>query len=104
MLVDQAQVIVTAVQALPSDLDTQIAADAQATLVGYAEHHDTRELRTLGNRILEVVAPEVGEAHEAKSSNARSGRRRRLRRSGSSRTSTGSVTAGSPSPPCTGRC
>ncbi len=34
-------------------------------LVGYAVHHDARELRILGNRILEVIAPEVGEAHEA---------------------------------------
>ena len=29
-------------------------------------HHDARELRILGKRILEVVAPEVGEAHEAR--------------------------------------
>ena len=50
----------------PPTSTTQVAADAQATLVGYAEHHDARELRILGNRILEVVAPEVGEAHEAK--------------------------------------
>ena len=65
LLVDQAQVIVAAVEALPADLDDRVAADAQASLVGYAVHHDARELRVLGNRILEVVAPEVGEAHEA---------------------------------------
>ncbi len=105
LLVDQAQVIVAAVQALPADLDpTGSAADAQATLVGYAVHHDARELRILGNRILEVIAPEVGEAHEAKLLERRSGRRRRPRRSGWSRTGTGSATAGSRSPPCTGRC
>ena len=34
--------------------------------MGYAEHHDARELRILGRRILEAVAPEVGEAHEAR--------------------------------------
>ena len=46
-------------------------------LVGYAVHHDARELRILGNRILEVIAPEVGEAHEAQPpSNVRSERRR----------------------------
>ena len=39
-------------------------------LVGYAVHHDARELRILGNRILEVIAPEVGEAHEAQQSAA----------------------------------
>ena len=66
LLVDQAQVIVAAVEALPADLDDRIRVDAQASLVGYAVHHDARELRILGNRILEVVAPEVGEAHEAK--------------------------------------
>ena len=66
MLVDQAEVIVTAVQALPTDLDPQVAAEAQATLVGYAADYDARDLRILGRRILQVVAPEVGEAHEAK--------------------------------------
>ena len=66
LLVDQAQVIVAAVEALPADLDDRIRVDAQVSLVGYAVHHDARELRILGNRILEVVAPEVGEAHEAK--------------------------------------
>ncbi len=65
LLVDQAEVIVTAVQALPNDLEPQVAADAQATLVGYAADFDARELRMLGKRILKVVAPEVGEAHEA---------------------------------------
>ena len=105
LLVDQAQVIVAAVEALPADLDPQVAVDAQVTLVGYAVHHDARELRILGNRILEVVAPEVGEAHEAqRPRGARSGRRRRLHRSGWSRTGTGGATAGSRSPPCTARC
>ena len=66
LLVDQAQVIIAAVQALPTDLDAQIKANAEATLVRYAEHHDAQQLRILGNRILEVVAPEVGEAHEAR--------------------------------------
>ena len=65
LLVDQAQVIVTAVEALPADLDPQVTADAVATLVGYAADHDAKALRILGRRILEVVAPEVGQAHEA---------------------------------------
>ena len=63
--------IVAAVEALPADLDDGSRADAQASLVGYAVHHDARELRILGNRILEVIAPEVGEAHEAKQSRTR---------------------------------
>ena len=53
-------------EALPADLDPEVVADAQARLVGYAVDHDATALRILGNRILEVVAPEVGEAHEAR--------------------------------------
>ncbi len=33
---------------------------------GYAADHDAKSLRILGKRILEVVAPDIGEAHEAK--------------------------------------
>ena len=66
LLVDQAEVIIAAVQALPDDVGPDLAARAQATLLGYAAVHDAKALRVLGKRILEVVAPEVGEAHEAK--------------------------------------
>ena len=57
--------IIGAVQALPDHIDPEIVVDALATLVGYAEDHDAKALRILGRRILDVVAPEVGEAHEA---------------------------------------
>ena len=66
LLVDQAQVIIAAVDALPDDLDPDIRSQAQVTLLGYAAEHDAKALRILGKRILDVVAPEVGEAHEAK--------------------------------------
>ena len=66
LLVDQAQVIITAVEALPEHIDPAIKDDALATLIGYAVHHDAKALRILGRRILDVVAPEVGEAHEAR--------------------------------------
>jgi hypothetical protein len=66
LLVDQAEVIIAAIDALPDDLDPNIRADAQGRLIGYAAVHDAKALRILGKRILEVVAPEVGEAHEAK--------------------------------------
>ena len=46
LLVDQAQVIVTAVDALPADLDLAVVAEAQATLVGYA---DTTTPRSCGS-------------------------------------------------------
>ena len=66
LLVDQAEVIIKAIDALPDDLDPEIVKDAQSTLLDYAAEHDAKALRILGKRILEVVAPEVGEAHEAK--------------------------------------
>ncbi|WP_408898304.1 DUF222 domain-containing protein [Nocardioides sp. R1-1] len=62
----QARVIVTAVEELPVELGAELAAEAERTLVGYAEHHTPRELRRLGRRILEVVAPEVAEAEEGR--------------------------------------
>jgi hypothetical protein len=66
LLVDQAEVIISAVDALPDDLDPEIRSQAQTTLIGYAAEHDAKALRILGRRILDVVAPEIGEAHEAK--------------------------------------
>jgi hypothetical protein len=66
LLGDQAQVVIDAVDALPDDVDAGIKDDAVATLVGYAEQHDAKGLRVFGRRILDVVAPEVGEAHEAR--------------------------------------
>ena len=62
---DQAAVIVDAIDALPEDLvDPEVAAAARARLVVEARSHDAKALRILGRRILEVVAPDVGEAHE----------------------------------------
>jgi hypothetical protein len=66
LLVDQAEVIIAAVDALPADLvNDDTRREAQATLLGYAAEHDAKGLRILGRRILEVVAPEVGDAWEA---------------------------------------
>jgi hypothetical protein len=66
LLVDQAHVIITAVEALPDDLDPSIRQKAVATLVGYAAEFDAKDLRVMGKRILDTVAPEIGEAHEAR--------------------------------------
>jgi hypothetical protein len=64
--VDQARKIVEAVDALPAErVDDEIRAKAETLLVGLAREHDARDLTQLGKRILDVVAPEVGEAHEA---------------------------------------
>jgi hypothetical protein len=66
LLLDQAKVIVEAVDALPDDIDVAVRAQARDHLLTEAAHHDAKALRILGRRILDVVAPEVGEAHEAK--------------------------------------
>jgi hypothetical protein len=62
----QARVIVRALDELPADrLSEEILARAEAHLVGEAAHFGPRELRVIGRRILDVVAPEIGEQHEA---------------------------------------
>ncbi|MGI8645269.1 MAG: HNH endonuclease signature motif containing protein, partial [Nocardioides sp.] len=67
VLTDQAAVITDALDALPADLvDADVAARAEAYLLAEARHHDAKALRVLGRRILDVVAPQVGEAHEAR--------------------------------------
>ena len=72
---DQAAVIVNAVEAIPMEPNALPAhADAPAVLKTRAVHHlldlaqdhDAQQLKLLGRRILDVVAPEVGEAAEAK--------------------------------------
>jgi hypothetical protein len=65
----QARVLLTAVAELPDDLEPSLKADAEVHLVGLADldgelRLDPRALRVAGRKILEVVAPEVAEAHE----------------------------------------
>jgi hypothetical protein len=62
---EQAQVIIHAVKALPEDLDPDLVIRAEQHLVAAAAEHDARTLRVLGRRLLEVVAPELADAHEA---------------------------------------
>lgn len=65
VMVEQARVIVAAIDALPEDLvDAELRQRAEKDLVALAEHHDARELRVLGRRILEVLAPEIAEEVE----------------------------------------
>ncbi len=63
--VDQAQVIVRAVTALPDDLGADLVIKAEQHLVAAAAEHDARTLTILGRRLLEVVAPDLADAHEA---------------------------------------
>ena len=104
VLADQASVIVSAVEALPDDLPAALRAEAVATLVGHAVGFDAKALRVLGRGILAVVAPEVGEAHEARllaaeERESESAASFRMVEDGTAR-----CTAGSPSPRWRGRC
>ncbi|WP_205474440.1 HNH endonuclease signature motif containing protein [Nocardioides sp. SYSU D00038] len=66
LLLEQAEVIARAIAKLPDDLDPRIREQAQTKLVELAQHHDAKDLVVFGNRILDIVCPEVGEAAEAK--------------------------------------
>ena len=61
----QAVVITRALDELPESLGAEVVAEAEAHLVAQATFFTPRELRLLGRRVLEVVAPEVAEQHEA---------------------------------------
>lgn len=63
---DQAHVIAGALDALPDHVDREILLAAEAQLIQDAAHFGPRELRVLGRRILDIVAPEVAEEHERK--------------------------------------
>ncbi|MDZ5620809.1 HNH endonuclease signature motif containing protein [Nocardioides bizhenqiangii] len=62
----QAQVVVHALEALPSDLDPDLLKDAEARLIKWCAEFHPAALRRLGRRILEVVAPDIAEAELAK--------------------------------------
>jgi hypothetical protein len=66
----QARVIAHALDQLPDDVPIDAVARAEEQLVAYAADFGPRELRVLGRRILDVVAPEVAEAAEAKALDA----------------------------------
>jgi hypothetical protein len=60
----QAEAIAHALDALPADVDASLLAKAQAHLVAEAAHHTPRQLRLLGRKVLEVVAPDTYDDHE----------------------------------------
>ena len=64
--VAQARVIIHALDELPAEkLPAEVLQDAEAHLVAQAAEFGPRELRVLGRRIVDIVAPEIGEQHEA---------------------------------------
>lgn len=62
--VDQARVIVAAVDDLPADVDPTWRDLAEAHLVDQASHVDARTLKILGRRIFEVLDPESVDRRE----------------------------------------
>ncbi|WP_348691134.1 DUF222 domain-containing protein [uncultured Nocardioides sp.] len=50
----------------PAELEPVVVEQAEKHLVDCADGFDAKHLRVLGRHVLTVVAPEVGEAHEAK--------------------------------------
>ncbi|MEU6136908.1 DUF222 domain-containing protein [Nocardioides sp. NPDC047086] len=62
----QAAVIVQALDDLPTGLDPEIRAKAEEALVSYATEFDPTRLSRVGRRILDVIAPEIAEAEDAR--------------------------------------
>ena len=60
----QAEVITRALDALPDEVGDDTRRLAEQRLVAEAAHFGPRELHSLGRRVLDVVSPTVGEAHE----------------------------------------
>ncbi len=73
----QAHAIVAALDALPADVDPATLAKAEAHLIGEAAHHTPRQLRILGRKVLEVLAPEAYDDHERRLLEAEEARARR---------------------------
>lgn len=62
----QARVVVDALDDLPTDLPATVLVEAEETLIGYAERFHPKDLRRLGRRILDLVAPDIADAEEAR--------------------------------------
>ena len=74
----QARAIVAALDRLPRSGRFAVSQDqrhqAEAHLVGLAAHHDAKDLRVLGRRILEVVAPDLADEFEGRALEAEEAR------------------------------
>jgi hypothetical protein len=62
----QAKVIVRALNALGDDVDPDLVKQAEAHLVREAEHFGPKALKVLGDKILEVIAPDAYDDQERK--------------------------------------
>ena len=75
---EQAQVIVDVLDDLPASLGRELAEKAENRLVELAAHHGPADLKQLGGRILDVVAPEIADEEDKRrlESEERAARRR----------------------------
>ncbi len=72
--------IVRALDALPTDLDPATREKAELHLIEQAAHFDAEQLRVLGRRVLEVIAPDVADAEEQRQLEAEERRARQTTR------------------------
>ena len=63
---EQALAIIGSVDCLPDDLDPDLKQRAEEHLIELAADHDAKALKNLARAILEVVAPDIADAHLAK--------------------------------------
>ena len=77
--VEQAHVITRALDKLPDHISAEVRALAEERLVAEAASFGPKELRVMGRRILDVVAPELGEEQERKALGGRGGTQPRPR-------------------------
>ncbi|WP_372729355.1 DUF222 domain-containing protein, partial [Nocardioides sp.] len=78
--IDQVEVIARALDELPDDVPAETRSRAEIHLVEQARHFAPHELRVLGRRILDVVAPDRDEDHERRPVEAEERRARRTTR------------------------
>jgi hypothetical protein len=95
---EQAQVILDGLQQLPADLDPDLVEQAEHHLIKRARDFDAKGLKHLARR-LEVIAPDVADAHEAQLLEQEEGGAAKPPPSPCGMTGTARSTAGSPSTP-----
>jgi Domain of unknown function (DUF222) len=64
--VDQARVIIRAIQALPDTVDGHDRGRAEKHLIDLAGQHDAKTLRLLGRRVFEVLDPDAADEQEGR--------------------------------------
>ena len=65
VLAAQAEAITSVLADLPAEFDAEQLAQGEATMIEFAHTHNSRELRTLSQHLVEVLDPEIAEQTEA---------------------------------------